>query len=288
MKIKSLQIRHRIGYSLNITIQLMHFAMEKIKSNTILFITGAFVGHNIWDSWKHYFENKGFNVSVPCWPFKDAPPEVLRNRHPDSEIASLRLEKLLCFYEQQIKMLPEKPILIGHSLGGLMVQLLVQKDLAEAGIAIHSMPPFGVMTAKFSFLRLVFWPLGLFTSLRESYMMSFVEWQYAVTNGMSQQQQKDWYYEFAVPESKMLLRDTLTTMAKINFKKPHAPLLFISGNNDQLTPASLNNKNSRKYQHSGSVTEYKEFPGRNHFILGQVTWKEEAGFICDWIRKQST
>lgn len=127
--------------------------METIPSKTIVFITGAYVGNNCWDEWKLYFENKGYKTIVPPWPHKNASPEELRNRQPDPEVASIRLATLTGYFEEIIKQLPEKPILIGHSMGGLMIQILLQRNVAAAGIAIHSIPPLGVFTFKFSFYK---------------------------------------------------------------------------------------------------------------------------------------
>ena len=115
--------------------------------------------------------------------------------------------------------------------------------------------------------------------------MSFKQWQYAFTNTMTCDEQTEAYYNFAVPESKLLVRDGLTKAAKVDFKKPHDPLLIVSGSKDNFIPASLNYSNYKKYKNSNSITDYKEFPGRNHFVLGQPTWKEDAGYISDWIEK---
>jgi len=110
---------------------------------SIVFITGTFIGHNCWDEWKLFFESKGYNCIAPAWPFKDAPPEELRNRHPDLAIASNRLASVTDYFADAIRVFPQKPIMIGHSIGGLIVQLLLQRRLGAAGVAIHSFPPAG-------------------------------------------------------------------------------------------------------------------------------------------------
>ncbi len=260
--------------------------MKRNQSRTIVFITGAFVHHSCWNEWKSYFESKGYNCIAPPWPGKDASAESLRNGHPDRVIASNRLNKLTEHYSDIIKGLAEKPILIGHSIGGLMVQLLLQRGLGVAGVAIRSVPPQGIITFKFSFLKSGWSALGFFTSTRKSYLMSFKKWQYAFTNGMDCEQQKKSYYQFAIPESKLVVRDTITSAAKVNFENPHAPLLLISGTDDHTIPASLNYSNYRKYKNSNSVTDYKEFRGRNHFVLGQLNWKENADYILSWLQKE--
>src|SRR5688572_18105285 len=117
--------------------------MKVQQSKTVVFIHGAFVTHQTWNNWAVYFEQKGYNVIVPPWPHRDKEAEVLRSGQYDAEIASTRLVDLVRFYSALIKDLPEKPIVIGHSMGGLLVQLLIQKGLATAGVAIHSVPPQG-------------------------------------------------------------------------------------------------------------------------------------------------
>lgn len=258
--------------------------MKTITSKIVVFITGAFVSSDCWTEWKSYFEVNGYQTFAPAWPFKDAPACTLRQRHPDRDIAGQRLDKLTSYFRNFVTSLPEKPILIGHSMGGLISQLLVQEELAVAGVLIHSLQPQGIFTFKFSFYK-AGWPaLGFFTNAHKTYLMSFAEWQYAFTNGMPYEAQKDGYYKLLVPESKLVVRDATTTAAKIDFSQPHAPLLFIAGSTDRFIPASLNYSNFKKYAHKQSVTNYKEFPGRNHFVLGQPGWQEIADYILNWLK----
>jgi pimeloyl-ACP methyl ester carboxylesterase len=260
--------------------------MKKLQSKSILFITGAFVGNNCWDEWKLYVEAQGYKAIAPSWPNKNDSPENLRNRHPDTLVASNRLSQLTDYYADIAKKMDDDPIIIGHSIGGLIVQLLLQRGIGSIGIAIHSVPPQGIFTFKISFLKAGWRALGFFTSTRKTYLMSFQTWRYAFTNGMTCDEQKESYFRLVVPESKLIVRDTISSAAKINFRNPHAPLLFVSGSNDHTIPASLNYSNYKKYRNSGSVTEYQEFKGRNHLVLGQDTWKENADYILEWIRKQ--
>jgi pimeloyl-ACP methyl ester carboxylesterase len=259
--------------------------MKTTQSKSIVFITGAFVSSDCWNEWKEYFEQQGYKTIVPAWPYKDAPACTLRQRHPDADVATLRLDNLTTYFADIVETLPEKPILIGHSMGGLITQLLIQKGLASAGIAIHSLQPQGIFTFKFSFYKAGWSALGFFTDTQKTYLMSFAEWQYAFTNGMPYEEQKEAYYNLLVPESKLLIRDATTSAAKIDFTRPHVPLLFLSGSADRFIPASLNYTNYKKYTHRESVTEYKEFACRNHFVLGQPGWEEEADFILNWLSK---
>ena len=250
---------------------------------SIVFISGAFISNDCWNEWKNYFESKGYNCVAPCWPYKDGSPEELRNRHPDAANASNRLAYLLDYYEIIANSFDEKPILIGHSLGGLVVQLLLQRGLGAIGVAIHSFPPKGVKTI--SFLKALWKPLGFFTSTNKTFMIPFKKWAESITNGLTSAEQERLYDRYAIPESKLVVRDAFRSIAKINFKTAHPPILLTSGGLDQLIPASLNYKNYERYQSSDSVAAYKEFANHNHFVFDHTATREEADYIFRWLRE---
>lgn len=223
---------------------------------------------------------------APPWPFKDGTAAELRNRQPgDVDLATLTLAEVIDSYARIIKSFPEKPIVIGHSLGGLMAQIIVNRDLAAAGIAIHPVPPLGVFPYEFSFLKAGWKSLGLFTSLKKTYLMSFKDWQYAFVNDMPLDEQQKAYEENTIPESTTVARGGLSSSAKLDFKKPHAPLLITSGSIDNIIPAHLNNRNFQKYASNGSILDYKEFPGRNHYVISQPGWEADAAYILNWIQQ---
>ena len=263
--------------------------MKTSKPKNIVFVTGAFVSHHCWDEWRTYFESQGYNTIAPPWPFKDAPTDVLRKRQPnDTDLATLTLDEVIDHYVNIVKELPEKPIVIGHSLGGLITQIIVNRDLPAAGVAIHPVPTLGVFPYEFSFLKAGWKSLGLFTSTRKTYLMSFKDWQYAFVNGMPLAAQKAAYEALTIPESKTVARGGLTSAAKVDYSKPHPPLLITAGDKDTIIPAHLNMRNFKAYKRNGSVLDYKEFKGRNHFVLGQSTWKEDADYILEWLDKTLT
>ncbi|GAA3767428.1 alpha/beta hydrolase [Flavobacterium ginsengiterrae] len=255
----------------------------KSDSKYVMFVTGAFVSHTCWDGWVKYFEEKGYTAVAPPWPFKDAPAKELRDRQPnDIGLATLTLTQLIDHYAAIAKSFPEKPLIIGHSLGGLITQILVNRDLASAGAAVHSVPPMGVIPYEFTFLKSGWKVLGLFTSLKKTYLMSFEKFQYAFVNGLPLSVQKEAYEKYVVPESKTVARGGLTSAAAVDFKKNHPPLLFMAGSEDQFLSPHLNTRNFKKYKRNNSILDYKEFKGRNHNVLLLDTWKENADFILNW------
>jgi alpha-beta hydrolase superfamily lysophospholipase len=252
-----------------------------MKSKTVVFIHGMYMTPLCWEKWIEYYSAKGFKYIAPAWPGRDQPVDTLRKKHPDPQLGQLTLSSVLEQLSKIIQTLDEKPILIGHSMGGLAVQLLLQKDLAAAGIAIDSAPPMGVLTTRWSFLKSN-WPhITPFVSPGIPIKMSFERFQYTFTNTMSLAEQQAAYERYVVPESRRVPRESLT--AKIDFKKPHPPLLLIAGSADNLIPASLNKSNHARYKQSPSTTDFKKFAGRTHFIVGQKNWEEIADHILAWL-----
>nr|WP_294905035.1 alpha/beta hydrolase [uncultured Lacibacter sp.] len=260
--------------------------MKASQSKTIVFVTGAFVTNLGWEPWQRYFESKGYTTYAPAWPNKEGTAKEVRNRKPnDLALAKTSLKQVVDHYAGFIATLPEKPIIIGHSLGGLITQLLVSRGLAAGAVALQSVPPLGVIPYEFSFLKAGWRSLGFFTSLDKTYLMSFKTWQYAFTNGMSLEDQKAAYEANTIPESKRAARGALTLTAKIDFSKPHAPLLFVAGGKDNILPASLNKRNFKRYNDKNSVTDWKEFPENNHFVVGLPNYETTAGYIYNWIQQ---
>jgi len=258
--------------------------MARDASTTIVFITGAFINNVCWTEWMAYFEKQGYKCIAPAWPFKNASAEELRN-HPSSDpIASNTLKTLIEYYTSIIERLPDKPILIGHSIGGLIVQLLIQQNLGIAGVALHSFPPQGVNRFWLSFLKAIWEAMVLFSTSKQTYLMSFSKWRYTIANGLDYEQQKELYYRYAVPESKKLIREAFNCVASIDYNKPHAPLLLTSGGNDKLIPASLSYSNYKKYASADSVTEYVEFKTHTHLVFGVPSWKGEAETVFHWLQ----
>jgi pimeloyl-ACP methyl ester carboxylesterase len=259
--------------------------LKQIRSKTIVFITGAHVNHACWKDWSKFFEEKGYITVAPAWPHKNATTATLRGRHPEGALALISMYEIIDYYKDVISNLPEKPILIGHSYGGLFAQVLLNKGYGAAAIAIHAVPPQGIIPYELNFLRSNAATLGFFSSLKKTYLMPFKKWQFAFTNGMPLEIQKSSYNELVIPESKKAAREGLTKAAYVDFKKEHEPLLILAGSDDQCIPAHLCKRVFESYKSKNSVTEFivRE---RNHFVLGQPTWRKDADFILTWLQNK--
>ena len=256
-----------------------------MPSKTVVFIHGMYMTPLCWGHWRTHFENRGYRCLAPAWPGRDEPVEVLRKKHPDPRLGQLTLRAILDHLADVVQGLREKPILIGHSMGGLVTQLLVQRGIAAAGIAIDSAPPPGVISFQWSFLKSN-WPhINPFKPQDQPIEMMFERFQYTFVNTLPLAEQQAAYDCYVVPESRRVPAQALTPLARIDFRKPGVPLLLIAGSADNLIPASLNRSNHAKYRRPDSVNDFKEFPGRTHFIVGQSGWQEVADYTISWLQE---
>jgi len=257
-----------------------------MQTRNIIFIHGMFMTPLCWENWVDYYQSKGYRCLAPAWPGRDKPIETQRKNHPDPELGRLKLVDVVESMESAIKSAGGKPVIIGHSMGGLVVQLLLQRDLAIAGVAIDPAPPQGVFTPAWSFLKANFPAINPFMPVTQPVQMSFEHFQYAFVNTLPLDQQRAAYERYVVPESRGVPTQSLTSAAHMDFRKPHAPLLITAGEKDHIIPASLNRTNYRKYNSPDSITDFKEFSGRDHFLIGEPGWKEVADFVLSWLKEK--
>jgi pimeloyl-ACP methyl ester carboxylesterase len=260
---------------------------KQINSKTIVFIHGLFMNSNTWSEWKTFFEQEGYTCYVPDHPMHEGNPAELR-ANPPKGLENVQFEDWIRSLETLIDSLPEKPILIGHSFGGLTAQKLVEAGKAEAAILISSAPPKGVSTFKPSFIKANNPVISPFkgNSIYNPKEGRYRKWfHYAITNTLTREQSDSIFDQFAVPESRQTPRASLKPIAKINTSKPHVPMLFVGGLQDVIIPNILIQKTVKKYTDENSVVDTKYYEGRDHFICGTPGWEEVARDCLNWLRE---
>jgi pimeloyl-ACP methyl ester carboxylesterase len=248
---------------------------------TIVFIHGMFLTPKCWDSWSRFFTDRGYRCVAPAWPWHEGDPRELRERIP-VEAGHLALRDIVGEFAAVVEALPEKPILIGHAFGGLVVQILVNRGLARAGVCISSSPPNRMMTLDWGFLKS---EAAIVNPLRgdKAYVMTEEEFRDSFCNTMTPEQTRAAYVEYAVHESRNVLRGSLGHEGHVDLRREHVPLLFIAGDEDRVIPEKLDRKNARAYAPEAGVVDFKEFAGHGHFICGEPGWDEVASYIDGWI-----
>lgn len=254
---------------------------------TIVFIHGAWMTPKCWDKFIPYFENAGYKCLAPAWPFKEGNVEMQQN-NPDERLKNLRIDDIVDHYAEIIEKMDEPPVLIGHSFGGLFVQMLLDRGLGSAGVAIDSAPPRSVFPYYISAIRANFWILKNPLNQKKVLRISPKNFNYAFIHTLSEEEQKQVYEKYVVPESGKIFFEAAFSKfngkAKVNFKNDtRSPLLMISGKEDKIIPNKMNRGNFKKYAHSAARTDFKEFEGRTHWIIALDGWEDVASYISNWI-----
>jgi pimeloyl-ACP methyl ester carboxylesterase len=263
------------------------------QPHSIVLINGLWMTALSWENWVKRYTDKGFRVVAKSWPGMDIDINELR-RNP-APIARLGIAEIVDRYEKIIRGLDSAPIIIGHSFGGLITQILIDRGLGAVGVAIAPAPVKGIIFLPFSTLRVSFPALSNLANNHRALPLSPEQFHYAFTNHLSEEESLAVYNRYAVPGPDHVLFQA----AFANFN-PHAatavdfqnndrsPLLLISGGNDHVSPASVVEANFKLYRKTKAVTEYKEFPERTHYTLGQEGWEEVADYALEWALRHST
>jgi len=267
--------------------------MSNPTADTIVLIHGLWMTSLSWENWVKRYSDKGYRVIARSWPGMDGDIEALR-RDP-SAIATLGITEIVDHYEGIIRGLDKPPILIGHSFGGLMTQILLDRGLGASGVAIASAAIKGVLILPFSTIKVVTPALSNPLNNHRAVPLTPEQFHYAFTNTLSEDESLKVFERYAVPGP-----DHLLFQAGLANFNPHAastvnvhnddraPLLMISGGKDHISPPSVVEANTKLYAKSKAVTEYKVYPERSHYTLGQAGWEEVADYALDWAARHAT
>src|SRR5436190_16908322 len=254
----------------------------------LMLIHGAWLTSRSWQNFSDYFDERGFAVSAPEWPRKHGEVEELRES--SDEIKGLGLAEIVDHYEAQVRALERPPVLIGHSYGGLIVELLLDRGLGRAGVAMSPAPPKGILVLPFSTLKAAAPALAHPSRWHGVVPLTLEEFTYGFVNTFSPEEASAAYDEYAVPETGQIFYEAgfanfhLHPPTEVHFKKgDRPPLLIIGADKDHTVPASLSHKQFEKYAKSDARTDYIELPGRPHLMMVGEGWEDVAARIESWL-----
>lgn len=252
-------------------------------TKTIVLVHGNFVNNTSWAAWKRYYEGKGYTVYTPANPGHEGKPSDLRKTvHPD--LIKTGFIDVVNNIAKLIDSLPEKPLLIGHSMAGMAVMKLLEMDKAKAAVSIDGAPPKNVFP-PFKTLTSVLPAFGFFSGTK--YFMGSRKWyDKCFFNTLPENERAKAFDSIAVPESYKVSRQlVLNSYSNIDFSKPHQPILFIGGGADNIFPPSLTKTLAGKYKDKNSRVDLHVFENKSHFICGEPGWEKLADYILNWYEK---
>jgi pimeloyl-ACP methyl ester carboxylesterase len=260
------------------------------QTRTIVLIHGLWMTPSSWEPFGGLYEDRGYEVIAPPWPRLRGAVEDIR--HDPSTLDGLGVTECVDHYDEVIRKLDEPPILMGHSFGGLYVQMLVDRGLGAAGVAIDSAAPKGVLRLPPSQIKALSAVLLNPANRSRTVALSFEQFRYGFANTMTEADARAAFERHAVPGPGRpvfqagFANFSPTAATKVDYRNHRrAPLLVIAGGDDHTVPASVNKANHRKYRHSQAVTDFKEFPGRSHLIVAQHGWQEVADYALSWVQE---
>ncbi|MEL5957549.1 alpha/beta hydrolase [Streptomyces sp. CLV115] len=264
---------------------------REAATDTVVLIHGLWMTPLSWENWVTRYEQRGLKVITPGYPgIQPGTAGVQALRDDPSPLAGLGVTEVFDQLKQVIDALDTKPVVMGHSFGGAFVQLLLDAGYGSAGVSIDGAAVKGVKALPFSEIKATFPVLHNPANKSRAVPITEKEFHYAFTNNLTVEESKAVYDRYSVPVSGRILFQggfaNFTPNATTTYdfaNDDRAPLLFISGGNDNILPPAVQRENYEKNaKRSKAITAYKLFDGRSHYTCGEPGWEAVADLALDW------
>jgi non-heme chloroperoxidase len=263
------------------------------SGETVVLIHGLWMSPRSWEHWAERYSSRGRQVIARAWPgMEDRDVDDLRR--DTSTYGRVGVTEIVDHYERIIRELDRPPIIMGHSFGGLITQILLDRGLGAAGVAIHPAPMKGIRVLPPSALRVASVALRNPANRNRAVALTADQFHYAFTNTLTRHESALLYERYAVPgPGRPLFEAGLANFSRhaataVNVHNDtRAPLLLLAGGKDHTVPASVTRANYKLYGDSRAVTELEEYPERSHFTVGQDGWEEVADHALEWASERA-
>ncbi|ATL33026.1 alpha/beta hydrolase [Streptomyces formicae] len=264
---------------------------RETSADTVVLIHGLWMTPLSWEHWVTHYEQRGLRVITPGYPgVLPGEAGVRAIRDDPSPLAGLGVREIFDHLSEVVGALDAKPIIIGHSFGGVFVQLLLDAGHGTAGVSVDGAAVKGLKALPLSEIKATFPVLRNPANRRRAVPITEKEFHYAFTNNLSVGESRKVFDRYAIPVSgRMLFQASLANftpnaVTTYDFANgDRAPLLFIAGGDDHMLPPPVQRENYEKNaKHSEAVTAFRLFDGRSHYTCGEPGWEAVADFALDW------
>jgi non-heme chloroperoxidase len=279
----------------DVTTVTEHEAEHVQKANAtgrtpVVFIHGLWLLPSSWDRWATLFEEAGYAALTPGWPDD---PDTVEEANADPQVfAHKSVGQVADHFDEIIRGLARKPVVIGHSFGGLLTQIIAGRGLAAVSVAIDPAPFRGVLPLPISSLKSASPVLGNPANRSRAIPLTYEQFRFAFANAVSEGEAKELYETFAVPASGLPLFQAAAanlnpwTEARVDTKNPdRGPLLIIDGEKDNTVPWAIANASYKRQKRNDGVTEIVKIPNRGHALTIDSGWREVADTALAFVQR---
>ena len=258
-------------------------------ARNVVFIHGLWIHSSAWQPWQDLFEAKGYTTAAPGWP-GDLDSVAATRENPDG-LNNQGIAEICHHYADIIDGFDEKPIVIGHSFGGLIAQELLANNLASAAVAIDPAPIKGVKVIPFAQLKSGFPVLGNPANKGRTVSLNEKQFKYAFGNVLSDAESNALHDAWTIPgPGRPLFEDATANFVRNSpaavdsHTAVRGPLLLTSGTEDHTVPKVVTVAVAKLYaDNTSSVTEYHEYEGKGHSLTMDSGWRDVADDVLAWL-----
>jgi pimeloyl-ACP methyl ester carboxylesterase len=267
--------------------------IERANATTatpVVFVHGLWLLPSSWEAWAALFEEAGDVALMPGWP--DDPETVADAKANPEVFARKGIGEIADYEEGIIRRLDRKPVVIGHSFGGLMTEILAGRGLAAASVAISPAPFRGVLPLPISSVRAASPALRNPVNWNRAVPLTYEQFRYSFANVVGEEEAKELYLGYSVPGSGEALFQAAAanlnpwSEAKVDTKNPErGPMLIISADSDHTVPWAISNASYKREKHNPGVTEIVQMENRGHSLTIDKGWREVAETALAFARR---
>ena len=256
----------------------------------VVFVHGLWLLPSSWDRWVAFFEEAGYVALTPGWP--DDPQTVAQAKANPEVFAGKGIGEIADYEESIIRRLDRKPVVIGHSFGALLTEILAGRGVAACSVAISPAPFRGVLPLPISALRSASVGIKNPANWNRAVPLTYEQFRYSFANAVGEDEAKELYLGYSVPgPAEPLFQAAVANLnpwseAKVDTKNPErGPMLIISADSDHTVPWAIANASYKKEKRNENVTEIVMMQGRGHSLTIDEGWREVAETALEFVRR---
>ncbi|GII52382.1 alpha/beta hydrolase [Planotetraspora thailandica] len=257
----------------------------------VVFIHGLWIHSASWQNWVDLYREAGYDPIAPGWPGDS--DTVAKTRDNPAATGDRGIDDITASYRQVIENLATRPVVVGHSFGGLIAQKLLADEYASAGIAIDPAQIKGVKAVPFAQIRSGFPVLSRPGNKKKAVSLTKKQFRYGFGNAITEAESSELFDRWTIPgPGRPLFEATAANFSKVSpaavdtKKGDRGPLLIIGGGKDNTVPEVVAEAAYKLYADSSATTDYQSFPDRGHSLVFDHGWRDVADFTLAWLKRQ--